>query len=118
MHQFSRSGFTFDVSDDGPADGPVIVLLHGFPENRSSWAALTPLLVEAGFRVLAPDQRGYSPGARPTSRRSLRHAGARRRRTRTASMLRAPSACTWWGMTGAGEWRGRSLTRTPTACTR
>src|SRR4051812_49554373 len=70
MQQFSRSGFTFDVSDDGPADGPVIVLLHGFPENRTSWAALTPLLLEAGFRVLAPDQRGYSPGARPTSRRS------------------------------------------------
>src|SRR3954471_2509886 len=70
MHQFTRSGFTFDVSDDGPADAPVIVLLHGFPENRTSWAALTPLLLEAGFRVLAPDQRGYSPGARPTSRRS------------------------------------------------
>src|SRR3954447_9655693 len=67
MQQFSRSGFTFDVSDDGPADGPVIVLLHGFPENRTSWAALTPLLVEAGFRVLAPDQRGYSPGARGLS---------------------------------------------------
>src|SRR3954454_25376929 len=70
MQQFSRSGFTFDVSDDGPADGPVLVLLHGFPENRSSWAAMTSLLVDAGFRVLAPDQRGYSPGARPTSRRS------------------------------------------------
>jgi pimeloyl-ACP methyl ester carboxylesterase len=70
MQQFSRAGFTFDVSDDGPPDGPVVVLLHGFPENRSSWLAMTPLLVDAGFRVLAPDQRGYSPGARPTSRRS------------------------------------------------
>src|SRR3954453_420225 len=70
MQQFSRSGFTFDVSDDGPADGPVIVLLHGFPENRTSWAALPPLLVEAGFRVRPPDRRGYPPGARPTSRRS------------------------------------------------
>ena len=70
MHQFSRDGFTFDVSDDGPSDAPVVVLLHGFPENRSSWLALTPLLVAAGFRVLAPDQRGYSPRARPTRRRS------------------------------------------------
>src|SRR4051794_27351472 len=70
MQQFSRDGFTFDVTDEGPADGPVVVLLHGFPENRSSWLALTPLLVDAGFRVLAPDQRGYSPGARPTRRRS------------------------------------------------
>jgi pimeloyl-ACP methyl ester carboxylesterase len=70
MHQFSRDGFSFDVSDDGPSDGPVVVLLHGFPENRSSWLAMTPLLVDAGFRVLAPDQRGYSPGARPSGRRS------------------------------------------------
>ncbi|HMC70186.1 MAG TPA: alpha/beta fold hydrolase, partial [Mycobacteriales bacterium] len=70
MQQFSRDGFTFDVSDDGPPDGPVVVLLHGFPENRTCWVAMTPLLVDAGFRVLAPDQRGYSPGARPTSRRS------------------------------------------------
>jgi pimeloyl-ACP methyl ester carboxylesterase len=47
-----------------------VVLLHGFPENRTSWQAVTPLLVDAGFRVLAPDQRGYSPGARPLDRRS------------------------------------------------
>ena len=70
MQQFSRGGLTFDVTDQGPPDGPVIVALHGFPENRTSWLALTPLLVEAGFRVLAPDQRGYSPGARPLGRRS------------------------------------------------
>jgi len=70
MQQFSRDQLTFDVTDTGPADGPVVVLLHGFPENRSSWLAVTPLLVDAGFRVLAPDQRGYSPGARPLRRRS------------------------------------------------
>lgn len=70
MQQFSRDELTFDVTDTGPADGPVVVLLHGFPENRSCWLAVTPLLVDAGFRVLAPDQRGYSPGARPLRRRS------------------------------------------------
>jgi len=70
MQQFSRDELTFDVTDAGPADGPVVVLLHGFPENRTSWLAVTPLLVDAGFRVLAPDQRGYSPGARPLQRRS------------------------------------------------
>jgi pimeloyl-ACP methyl ester carboxylesterase len=78
MHEFSRDGLTFDVSDSGPdaddtnsADGgaPVVVLLHGFPENRTSWLAVTPLLTAAGFRVLAPDQRGYSPRARPLRRR-------------------------------------------------
>jgi pimeloyl-ACP methyl ester carboxylesterase len=70
MQQFSRDDFTFDVTDQGPAEGPVVVLLHGFPENRTSWLGVTPLLVAAGFRVLAPDQRGYSPGARPAGRRS------------------------------------------------
>ena len=70
MQQFSRDALTFDVTDTGPADGPVVVALHGFPENRSSWLAVTPLLVDAGLRVLAPDQRGYSPGARPLRRRS------------------------------------------------
>lgn len=70
MQQFSRAGFTFDVDDTGPQDAPVFVLLHGFPENRSSWQAVTPLLVDAGYRVLAPDQRGYSPAARPLNRRA------------------------------------------------
>ena len=74
MREFSRGGFTFDVTDSadggGPADAPVMVLLHGFPENRTSWLAMTPLLEAAGFRVLAPDQRGYSPRARPLRRRA------------------------------------------------
>jgi len=57
------------VSDDGPAAGPVVILLHGFPADRSSWSAVTPALTAAGYRVLAPDQRGYSPGAQPRRRR-------------------------------------------------
>lgn len=72
MREFTRGGFTFDVDDSGPSDGPVIVLLHGFPENRTSWQAMTPLLTAAGYRVLAPDQRGYSPRARPLRRRDYR----------------------------------------------
>ena len=70
MQSYSRDEFTFDITDSGPDNGPVIVLLHGFPENRTSWDAMTPSLVAAGFRVLAPDQRGYSPRARPLDRRS------------------------------------------------
>jgi pimeloyl-ACP methyl ester carboxylesterase len=56
---------TFDGRVDGPDDGPPVLLLHGFPETSSSWAAVTPLLAEAGLRTYAPDQLGYSPGARP-----------------------------------------------------
>jgi pimeloyl-ACP methyl ester carboxylesterase len=56
---------TFDVRVDGPEDGRPVLLLHGFPETSQSWAAVTPLLTEAGLRTYAPDQLGYSPGARP-----------------------------------------------------
>jgi pimeloyl-ACP methyl ester carboxylesterase len=42
-----------------------VLLLHGFPETSASWAKVTPLLAEAGLRTYAPDQLGYSPGARP-----------------------------------------------------
>jgi pimeloyl-ACP methyl ester carboxylesterase len=56
---------TFDVRADGPEDGRPVLLLHGFPQTSASWAAVTPRLVEAGLRTYAPDQLGYSPGARP-----------------------------------------------------
>jgi pimeloyl-ACP methyl ester carboxylesterase len=72
VNEFTRGELTFDLDDSGPADGPVVVLLHGYPENRTSWRAMTPLLTEAGYRVLAPDQRGYSPRARPRRRRDYR----------------------------------------------
>jgi pimeloyl-ACP methyl ester carboxylesterase len=56
---------TFDVRADGPEDGRPVLLLHGFPETSASWATVTPRLTEAGLRTYAPDQLGYSPGARP-----------------------------------------------------
>lgn len=56
---------TFDVHTAGPVDGTPVVLLHGFPETARSWESVAPQLAEAGLRVLVPDQRGYSPGARP-----------------------------------------------------
>ncbi|MCR9095230.1 MAG: alpha/beta fold hydrolase [bacterium] len=46
-------------------DGPALVLLHGFPETSIMWQPLLRRAAEAGFRVVAFDQRGYSPGARP-----------------------------------------------------
>jgi pimeloyl-ACP methyl ester carboxylesterase len=45
--------------------GPGLILLHGFPETSAMWAPLIPVAVAAGYRVVAFDQRGYSPGARP-----------------------------------------------------
>jgi pimeloyl-ACP methyl ester carboxylesterase len=46
-------------------DGPAVIMLHGFPETSMMWEPLIEEAVAAGFRVVAFDQRGYSPGARP-----------------------------------------------------
>ena len=46
--------------------GETIILLHGFPETSYMWVKLMDLLVKKGYRVIAPDQRGYSPKARPS----------------------------------------------------
>jgi len=70
VNQFRNGDLVFDVRDEGPADGDVVILLHGFPETKESWDDVVPGLADAGYRVLAPDQRGYSPRARPGGRRS------------------------------------------------
>ena len=72
LSTLQHDGLTFDVFDEGPADGEVVVLLHGFPERSSCWREVTPLLHERGYRTVAMDQRGYSPGARPPRRRDYR----------------------------------------------
>ena len=72
MDQYRRGELVFDVIDEGPADGPVVVLLHGFPQFNTSWNAVIPRLTAGGYRCLAPNQRGYSRGARPTRRRDYR----------------------------------------------
>jgi pimeloyl-ACP methyl ester carboxylesterase len=69
---FSRDGLRFDVTDAGPLDGDVVVLLHGFPTDRTSWDRIATRLHVAGLRTLAPDQRGYSPTACPPDRDAYR----------------------------------------------
>jgi pimeloyl-ACP methyl ester carboxylesterase len=74
INTYSRDGLTFDVTDTGPVEGPVVVLLHGFPANRGCWAEVAAILNAAGVRTVAPDQRGYSSGASPSRRRDYRAA--------------------------------------------
>lgn len=57
--------FVFDARTAGPADGQAVFLLHGFPSTSDQWRHQIRALGEAGYRVIAPDQRGYSAGARP-----------------------------------------------------
>ena len=63
--QVAVGDLTFDVRLAGPDDGEVVILLHGFPQTSYEWRHQLRALAEAGFRAVAPDQRGYSPGARP-----------------------------------------------------
>ena len=56
---------TFTVDIVGADDATPVLLLHGFPETRHMWRHQLDALGQAGFRAIAPDQRGYSSGARP-----------------------------------------------------
>ena len=55
----------FHVVMAGPADGPLLLLLHGFPEFWYGWRRQIPALAAAGYHVWAPDQRGYNRSAKP-----------------------------------------------------
>jgi pimeloyl-ACP methyl ester carboxylesterase len=72
VDHFERSGLRFPVLDSGPADGETVVLLHGFPQQPSCYDGVARRLNDAGFRTLAPTQRGYSASARPRRRRDYR----------------------------------------------
>jgi pimeloyl-ACP methyl ester carboxylesterase len=63
-------GVTLHVARAGPADGPPVILLHGFPDFSYGWRRQVGPLAEAGFHVLAPDQRGYHLSEKP---RGLKH---------------------------------------------
>src|SRR4030088_2091165 len=56
---------TFDALAAGDASAPLVLLLHGFAESMHCWRAQVTALAAAGYRAIAPGQRGYSPGARP-----------------------------------------------------
>jgi len=57
--------FVFDTRAAGPADGELVLLLHVFPQTSWEWRSQLQALGDAGYRVVAPDQRGYSARARP-----------------------------------------------------
>jgi pimeloyl-ACP methyl ester carboxylesterase len=55
----TANGIAFHALADGPSDGPLVLCLHGFPELGRSWRHQLPALAAAGYRVVAPDLRGY-----------------------------------------------------------
>jgi len=63
----TANGLTFAALADGPADGPLALCLHGFPDSAWTWRFLLPELGRAGFRAVAPWLRGYAPTDIPTA---------------------------------------------------
>jgi pimeloyl-ACP methyl ester carboxylesterase len=63
MRRIDGDGVTLTVLDEGA--GPVVLLLHGFPDSSHVWRHQVPALVDAGMRVVAPDLRGFGESDRP-----------------------------------------------------
>jgi len=64
-HHLNVGDVTLHVVEAGPEDGPLAILLHGFPEYWYGWRGQIAPLAEAGFRVVVPDQRGYNRSDKP-----------------------------------------------------
>jgi alpha-beta hydrolase superfamily lysophospholipase len=71
------NGVRLRIDEAGPADGPLVILAHGFPELAFSWRRQIPALAAAGYRVLAPDQRpeasGQEAGTHRVGHAAVRH---------------------------------------------
>ncbi len=61
----ATNGIRLHAVEAGPEDGPLLIFLHGFPELWYGWRHQIAPFAEAGFRVLAPDQRGYNTSDKP-----------------------------------------------------
>ena len=65
----TANGVQFSYFESGPADGPLALCLHGFPDTAYTWRFLLPELAAAGFHAVAPFLRGYAPTAIPSDGR-------------------------------------------------
>jgi pimeloyl-ACP methyl ester carboxylesterase len=59
LKQIDAGLLNVGYAEDGPADGPVVILLHGWPYDIHSFVEVTPLLTSAGYRIIIPYLRGY-----------------------------------------------------------
>jgi len=66
QHMVQANGLRFRTMADGPADGEMVILLHGFPEGAESWSKQVDALAKAGALAVAPDMRGYGLSDAPS----------------------------------------------------
>jgi pimeloyl-ACP methyl ester carboxylesterase len=63
--EIEANGLQFETLLAGPEDGETVILLHGYPQSAASWQETMEWLARRGYRAIAPNLRGYSPGANP-----------------------------------------------------
>ncbi len=113
--QVPTNGIELHVAVAGPADGPPVVLCHGFPELWYSWRHQLGALADAGYRAYAPDLRGYGASARPTEVADYGSDRPDRRPGWAAGPLRLTTGRPSSATTGGPWWSGRWGASTPTA---
>jgi pimeloyl-ACP methyl ester carboxylesterase len=69
---YEVNGIRLHVTESGPADGPVLIFLHGYPEFWYGWRKQIPFFAEQGYRVAVPDQRGYNLSSKPAGTKAYR----------------------------------------------
>ena len=74
---FSTPRQTTHYIECGPADGPLMIFLHGWPSIGLMWRAQMDAFAADGWHCVAPDLRGYGGSSAPCSQRRLHHRGSR-----------------------------------------
>jgi pimeloyl-ACP methyl ester carboxylesterase len=67
LRMVKTNGITLRVAEAGPKDGPLVLLVHGWPESWYSWRHQIPALAAAGYHVVVPDMRGYGASDKPAA---------------------------------------------------
>jgi pimeloyl-ACP methyl ester carboxylesterase len=104
LRRLAVNGIELELLDEG--EGPLVVLCHGFPELAFSWRRQVPALTGAGFRVVAPDMRGYGGSSVPSEVEAY------------DVISLCGDMCGLLDATGARGWCGSSPSFTPSGCAR
>lgn len=106
------NGVELHVVEAGPEDGPLVILLHGFPDFWWGWRHQMEPLVKAGYRVVVPDQRGYNLSSKPKGVSSY-HVDTLAADVAALLIFITRLLFVWPGTIGAASWRGGRVCAIP-----